>query len=576
MGLIILLLISCISSYSYTFQLNDSGEKVRWSTRISGTSLYIHSQGSPNGSSSTISSIVQSSVSSWAGTNAPVVSTIISDSTPLDNRNDIYFSSDASLFGGTGVLAVTKTSFDDIRGVIIESDIVLRDDITYSLTPGGTFYLGDIVTHEMGHFFGMDHSETIYSSMFYTSVNGQYGISADDMYGVNALYDKSTNGSIKGVVAGSSSQIGVLAAEVVAISSNSGRVLASAFSNTDGSFVIEGLPLDDLYYLYVKPPSKLSSLPDYYQQAQTEFCPSGQDYRGSFYESCNNSEKGHPQGLKLTSSNSSIDVGTVTIKCGINVDYNYFSSRDLPYFDLGSFSSNAGDALVGYFSSQQVTDNEEDNFQIDLTTYPVTGNNLFLEVKIINQDLFSRSKYKLDISSPGGSLSYDYSYDSEGNPNLNLLGRFALSTTSANNIFDINVKPEDFSTFVASSMTPSESQILPGGSYFADSFGFYLMIVNVVSYENGSYKLYDHKKYSSTYSNSACMDAPNTFKSSGNTVVHSINGASKKKKNSQDSLACGSVDMGNSGPGNGMFSLLLGAMLVILSSMIVNRDKSIF
>ncbi|MCP4913889.1 MAG: matrixin family metalloprotease [Oligoflexia bacterium] len=576
LGLLITLLLFNTSVFSYTFQINDSGTKVRWPTNKSSMIIYLHTQGTPVGDSSTVNSIVASSASSWNGTSAPDIVTIAQNGNPLNGRNDLYFSNDASLFGGTGVLAVTKTSFDDRRGVIIESDIVIRDDISYSLTQGGTFYLGDIITHEMGHFLGMDHSERLYSSMFYTSVNGQYGIHSDDYYGVNDLYSKSTNGELKGTVAGSESVVGVLGAEVVAISTNSGRVLASAFTDINGSFSIKGLPLDDVYYVYVKPPSKLSSLPSYYEQTQTQFCAGGQEYRGSFYESCNNSERGKPLGIKLTSGNSVVDLGTVTIKCGLSVDYNYFNSRSNPPYDLGTFTSNAGEAIVGYFSPQQISDNEEDNFQMDLTGYPVTSSNLYLEVKIINQDLYSRSKFKLEISSPAGIVNSDYSYDLESNPNLNLFKRYALSTTAANNLFDIKVTPEDFDNFVGTFGTPSEAQILPGGSYFADSMGFYLMVVNIVKYENGTYSLYDHKAYTTTYSNTACMDAPNTYKSSGNTVVHSINGDKKKKNSSQDALACGSVDMGGSGPGNGFFSLVLGVLLMLLSQIATKRDKSIF
>lgn len=567
----------CSNLFGYVLQRDSVGNFVKWSESSSSVSIYIDSSNSSISSSSDVTNIITNSISTW-NNNSQFDLIARSGNGQEDGRNDVYFDSSDSVFAGGAVLAVTKTYYSESKGKIIEADIVIRDDGMISSTRGNTNYLGDIVTHEVGHFLGLDHSEVIFSSMFYSSVKGQDTLHTDDIAGTSALYGASNSGSISGNVAGGDSVISVLGAEINAISLNSGKVIASSFSDESGNFSISNLPLDDVYYLYIKPPKKKSSLSEYFSEAQTDFCAGGSSYRGSFYESCRKSERGKPQGIKLNSSQSSYSTGTISIKCSLDVSPEYFSMRSTPPMILNNNTIYPGDMVTGFFSTQDISSNEQDHFEIDLSNYTVLSGNYYLEAKLISHDLYSPVQFDLEIANVDSSTNYTYTINSDGNPDMNILARFPMSLNQTKNVFDIKIKPTDFDTFLSTLYGYVSEDFFPSGSYFKDDHRFYALMVSVTEKVNGKYELRGHKNYY-LGDNLTCMDAQSTYKISGSTLANSISSGTKKLKRDQDgAFACGSVDMdGSGGSGNGsILSLLVGILGALLLSFSSSRKNTVF
>jgi len=157
------------------------------------------------------------------------------------------------LFSGKNSSSAAFTRvFYDSRGHISEADIVLNPYFLVS-TKGlaGSFDLEATVTHELGHVLGLGHS-AIFSAVMAeeTGRNGIYGIpeapegrlASDDIAGARALYGVPKN------VLNCCSSIRITSGRgaaknyrVWAVESDSGRIVASADSNSSGRAELEGL-----------------------------------------------------------------------------------------------------------------------------------------------------------------------------------------------------------------------------------------------------------------------------------------------------------------------------------------------
>lgn len=147
-----------------------------------------------------------------------------------------------SLLSQNGVLAFTTSWFDD-DGRIIESDI----QIDRSQLPN----LSSLLTHELGHSLGFDHSALLSSAMYpYVPEKANLRLDMDDRLALRSVYPPvQSGGSIRGVVEGSSGP--VWGAQVVAVD-DAGQPVASALTDRDGRFFLESLPAGS-YEVYAEP-----------------------------------------------------------------------------------------------------------------------------------------------------------------------------------------------------------------------------------------------------------------------------------------------------------------------------------
>lgn len=541
--------------------LSDNGLKVRWP--LTSVPLAIQTNTSDLTSSIT-KNIILSSINEWNNVSTTKVSVTNSSS------NQIVFSTDFSIYG-TGVLGVTQLNYNS-AGIIQAATIFLNDNYTFSSTPGfysgSQVYLGDVVTHELGHFFGLSHSEVLDSSMFYSSFSGQYSVAPDDIAGIRHKYN-SGYGVISGYMKGGS-DIGVLGVHVQVISSKTGKAIG-AISGEDGYFEIGGLNLDDTYYLYSSPIRNSDSLPSYYSTTQNEFCPAS--YVGSFFSDCGIENDGLPRPIVLSAAQSRVDLGDVTINCSLrtNQDYNYqklqttFSPITIWEYDVAEGITEK--AFVGYFLSSTSTSWSTDEvFDIDLTSYPSSTGNKYFKVNLVSYPFGDKLEYELDVEKNGVLVSHEtrsYSYVTQTyNPDLE--ASLPLDTIAANNNFRIKIRAKKLSNTLTAQTFPS-SAIFSTSSHLP-----YLLTLGVWQMSSGDYTSLNIAEVNLS-DNSSCLDAPYTYavskgKDLGGTSVDAA----------AASPACATIGPPDQTGGGGNLPILsLGFLLAMLLGITVKSRKNI-
>jgi Matrixin len=235
--------------------------------------------------SQSVAQVMQASFDTW--TSAPNTTVLVLrgpdslvnlEKNSPSNINLICFVCSDAPFGGTETLAVTVTTTANgpgasdghggttqFAGQIIKGDIAFNPSTQFD-TGGGTGQedLQTVATHEIGHFFGLDHSAVARAVMFPFAPDVLTTISYDDVAGISSLYPQITpdvaTGSISGKVTLSGSA--VFGAHVFANSTTP----ALAFTNIrktpigtltlpDGTYTISGVPPDS--YLVVAEPLDL-------------------------------------------------------------------------------------------------------------------------------------------------------------------------------------------------------------------------------------------------------------------------------------------------------------------------------
>lgn len=280
-------------------------------------------------------------VTAYPGLTAPISQVSAADScssdsdTNVDGVNTICFNQASDGFA-SGVLAFTRVITANARGVsigssvtssfagqILDSDTLFRNDgqATFA-TPAalatpqgqGAYDLESLLTHEIGHWFGLDHSAVWRAMMFpYAPPPGQFlgdrptsqapdgPLADDDRTGIRALYpdpnDTVNVGEIQGHVlpanpfslallpatSNGSFVTGVVGAHVVVVDADTGSVIAGTLggwtcnassppSKFDGTYDIQRLPIAHNYVIYAEPLDGLVS-PSDFGVALDDLCP---------------------------------------------------------------------------------------------------------------------------------------------------------------------------------------------------------------------------------------------------------------------------------------------------------------
>ena len=255
----------------------------------------------------------------------------------LDGLNTICFNQ-SSIGFASGVLAFTRVVTANTPGAsvgssgpaafagqILDADTLFRNDgqATFA-TPAalatpqgqGAYDLESLLAHEIGHWFGFDHSAVWRALMFpFAPPPGQFlgdrpssqrpdgPLSDDDRTGIRFLYpdpsDTADVGAIRGRVLPANSfalanlpapspgesVTGIFGAQVVAVDADTGAVIAGTIggwscdasnppSKFDGSFDIERLPVGHNYRIYAEPLVGLAG-PGDFSVAFGDLCGSG-------------------------------------------------------------------------------------------------------------------------------------------------------------------------------------------------------------------------------------------------------------------------------------------------------------
>ena len=397
--------------------------------------------------------------------------------------------------------------------------------------------------------------------MFYSTFPGQSDVAADDKAGIRSKYDTGF-GTISGYVKGGD-HIGVFGAQVQAISRKTGEAIG-AITNEDGSFSITGLDLNDTYYLYNSPLKNLSALPSYLANVQTDFCPGS--YLGSFFTVCGRENDGLPQGINLTASNPTVDVGEVTISCSLRTQDDYTFEKIQPTFqaiEILNYTSEPRHekAFVGFFRANELSTlsfTQADKLVVDLRSV-TSPSGKSVSFQILSQSLGNMVEYNVIIKRNSSTVYNSSKYITSYNTyQLDLGTEVALSSIAANNFFEIEIKAKKLTDTLAIYSIPDfknfgSKQHLP-----------YLLLVSLKS---GTDIIMDSGlNLSDNYS---CLDAPFTFP------------VEKAKFNSDEDTktaaaatsvaGCGTIEPPR-GPGPGSF-FLLTALGFLLSYVAFPRPK---
>lgn len=563
MRLFLLWVLICFPVWAHQTSLTSSGNQIYWSN----PNVPVAISTNTNDLSSTVTrNIILNSMNEWNQSSSAKVNSVGS------SQNTISFQSGFAY--GSAVLGVTELSYNS-SGSIEKASIVLNDDYAFQASPGiypsGQVYLGDVVTHELGHLFGLSHSEVLNSTMFYSSFSGQSTLSPDDKGGIRLIYDSSF-GSIYGYVKGGNS-VGVLGAHVQAISRKTGESIG-AISDEDGMFVIGGLDLEDTYYLYVSPVKNVDSLPGYFANVQNNFCPGV--YSGSFYSVCGRENDGKPQGINLSSFSPHVDVGTISISCSLKTDPDYDAEKLESSFSTLTFFDYAQDlksekAFVGWFrKAATITWSAEDKLGVDLTGYTSLGGfQKYLKVSLVSFPFGSQNEYELSFSRNGSSLGsgikpliYDPGTETYSTDYETFL---PLDPNRLNNNFEIGIKSRKLSSSTVAQTFPSPSL------FSTDQYLPYLLITSLYEMRpSGLTPIIDTQANLSD--NQSCLEAPFTY-----AVSKSSNNDTSPVASSDQVAAaagCGTIEPPSSG-GSGSFPLIaFGFLLSFLASALVKSRKN--
>lgn len=551
------------TAFGYLHNQTLNNTNIHWPITTSVIDVYINSQNSLGLIETDVQSIGQNSVSEWNGLSRI---TLRKNSTTGKNQagfNEIYFSTDPNFFGGSAVKGVTQVSYKQDTGEILEADILIDDTLSiFSTTLTDFNFLGNVVTHELGHLLGLGHGQVLGSTMLYEMSFGQSQLSDDDKAGVFSNYPiaSSIKKTISGQVIGGKNLTPVYGAQVQAISVKTGLVAAAGISDVSGRFYIDGLAVGDQYFLYTKGLAQIG-LPSNYANIKSDFCESSKNYRGSFFQSCGASGEGYPQAVTVTNAN--VDVGQITIRCGLDVPPEYIQQKGVtsPGFSLAVLDNlTVGNAFVGYFSPQELSKTVivPDLFKINLSNIANTTwsnyspDTLYLEIKILNQILFSPFKASVLIARPGGSANPVAVNGIDGFLNLDIISHVAIDRVNmSENDFTIQITPQKNITSI--------SNYFPAMTHFQDSMYFYLATVTLVKSTDGgaTYAPVSFKNYQVS-DNARCPDAHNTYSL---TNYNTQGGGTATNSNQKKFFICGSVDMSNGEDGSGPKGFFVGLTL---------------
>jgi hypothetical protein len=292
-----------------------------------------------------IGAVIQASFSAWTGVPSTTVNPAVTPGivatvgqtsvqnactndagTNVDGVNTVCFNQSGNTFT-FGVLAFTRVISANAPGIsvgasqvsafagqILDSDTEFSNSgqVTFA-TPSalaaspGAYDLESLLTHELGHYFGLDDSVVRRAILFpfapppgtfigqYPTVSAPDGqLADDDRTGLRVLYPDQTDTTYVGTITGSivpanpfaranfpatspgAEVSGIFGTQVVAENADTGQIVAAAMGGWscnaanpvpqfDGSYRIERLPVGVNYKVYVEPFDGLATGDDFYE-----------------------------------------------------------------------------------------------------------------------------------------------------------------------------------------------------------------------------------------------------------------------------------------------------------------------
>lgn len=514
--------------------------------------------------------IVQETIDSWNQLQTNLKLSLVTQRPAFQ----IHFENNFERYG-SAVVGVTEINYNK-EGAIQKAIIKINNQTSFHpLKSAHVFnskYLGDVLSHEIGHLVGLGHSEVFNATMFFESFPGQHSLSKDDIAGVRTLYS-SGHGRIVGTVMGGN-HIPVLGSQVKAISRLTGEAI-STVSDDEGRFEITGLDLNDSYYLYISPTIRVNDLPPYYANTQNNFCPAR--YKGGFFTACGSDQAGSAQPITLTPSRRSINVGVVSISCSLRSSPEYALSKieeegeALLIWD--SFVDGAKEKNhIGYFLASENW-SKWDKFKIDLRNISNFTTDKFLRIGLVSYPFGNLLEYELKILKDENEIitlrmNEDVVTQTFNN---NIFYDLPLDYFMDQNEYEIHIRARNLKAncsegFCASWTYPAIDQFIAHPEYpYLLTLG--LMEGSVFS----KTALFNTEQLLSD--NSSCLEGPFTFRVERNKPGQT---ESKKEQQGPAQMSCGTLEPpSNSPPGGGLLSLCLGFMMASLTLLLKKTKKTL-
>ncbi len=485
LGVVLGLFGAVYSSHAYTFTRADNGSTVRWPTLESSPNqaIYLAFGGNPSNRSGlnslSVYQMVVRSLQVWKEAAGETVTfdywqgdeteTYIPNS-DLNGTSSIYFTSgksDSAEALGSNIIGLTQMWYEVDSGVLKETDIALNDvnfvftsspsDTTGSgsgVTTGNRVYIGNVITHEMGHALGLSHSGSAQSTMLANEAPDQAHLGCDDISAIRNLYPGSKNdgtGRLTGRILASQGQ-GFFGAQVSVISLARGAVISARLTESDGSFqfdAIEPAP----YAVMVEPffPGA-NSLSNFYSQIQTG-CGSGTF--GRFF----------------IRDGSSSDLGIFNVSEGNTVtipDTAMTCSSGGAQVAGPQGGSSVGSAHLLEFESNTAAVVDRGTSSSSTLYYRVSGVNGELHIRTSGFSLYAPVKTQLTLMESNGAVvgqSTQPSYTSESGYK-NYDSRLDVAGLDAS------------SYIVRVQLSPSSPALVPMGTSSMDSVPYFVLSVN--------------------------------------------------------------------------------------------------
>lgn len=302
----------------------------------------------------------------------------------FDESNDSgYFPS------GSGIVAITPISFDTGTGNILDADILFNGGQYTFSTDGttGTFDVQDVLSHEIGHLIGLDHSPQISGTLWPYVSTAQWlhrSLTTDDRSGAIALAPSGTQSRLTGTIKRSSDNSVVSSAIVSAISAADGRLIGMTATTSTGAFTMRGVPAGS-YWVHVTPLEGGMTSGNLTGNATVQT-----DFTAGFYGSF-----GAPSSFTVTSGNATA-CGTLLVENDITMKDNANAAVVLRRGQA---------AIVTIFGTGFTADQMSlTSKSAELTISGVSSASSFVRCTVSVSGVAELGSYDLYIQAPGGEF----------------------------------------------------------------------------------------------------------------------------------------------------------------------------
>lgn len=563
--LVYLIAFAVSSANAFLYSKSAGGKNIKWAVTDK-LNLYVNPEdvSSEGIASEDVKLALQESLEQWNSVAPFPIKASFTQTPPAFGAGaSLRFSSNPAYFG-SGVLAVTSVSYNSSNGDIYSADIIMNDtgfnaaDFTNSKAESGdsSAYVGDVITHELGHLLGLNHSEVAGASMTYSIFKNQYDIHEDDRSGIGSLYSLNSATGISGNIVTKGFDP-VYGAHVQALDLDKNEIVAGVFADEQGYFRIDGLDGGVSYALYITPIRSKENLPSFLKTYEGDIC-NGKSFAPSFFSKCGGRGAGRAQVIQAKAGET-VEVGFVAVRCATNVDPQYLSQKVrgedsflfFDYFDHYKSST----SFTGYFSPKEVSDSKADNLKIDLSGLSVDGlGQAYIKLNFSFENLGSALFVETNISSSESGYNQTFQPEQDIESGKYLLDYQAivpLSADAGDNVFELSLVPSELSS-------KEKSEIFASPKVLTNENAIYFVSAQVMVSGPDGLEAVQTWSSSPYEDNSACLEG----ELGQTTQSYSPVSTSSDYSDQAQPLSCGTVDFdgGNSG-GGGMGSFVLGLIL---------------